>query len=466
MAERPDDHNFYDITKDVANDISHTDMNLAVDEMFIVKKSSQLGAEILDEVIQRGTINLADVMIRFMKVSNSSVGYFFEVQNVEDFVCRFSSDSTKYVKDNVYSLTTIPETHFDVFIKDAVVASIHLDKGATSLLSHLHNHLALALHHSRLQTSYQDLIITVSNSIITNLTDMWRQIKAGEGVKPNSEEEQVRLETVLRDIGMSLNSLRDVREFATLLTGHANADEEEVKILDLINESLQAVRPRDISIVRSELPEYMIIDKKRLQRSILVPFLMAYPRDIQCRLRIDTEVKSLASGLLYFHIMAPVPYAIRQVAISRYVDPQYLGLFLAKKLCESHDGFINVQSDTQFTFTIRFQYTSRDNILKGKRIIMFISDKKMRDQMYTILNTLTAVVSVFNEDDAELLLNNISSYDLALMEDEFALRFLKRVQRNSVPVIGITHNTVLPYNATITGQSEREIIDAYKKVIP
>ena len=433
-------------------------------------------SETLDDVIQNGVLDIPKLMTSIMDQNDCKEGYFFEVEQVDDFICRFSS-SDKYVVGTKYILHDIPLETFNVFVRDAIVAVLAFDQQPTALLEELHNCIAISLHFSKMQNSDRDFILKTTTKILDYIKDMLQQIMSSPRITPSNQNEQTRLEKAIKDMSDSIDILRNVRDYALLTANRLQLKPTDINTRASINELLNRVGGIKYNILDS-VPEMINIDNRRFQLDILLPIFLSL-RDVAPFVRavFSVESTSFARGNLELNIyvegaqgVVDLPKHLQQVVRSRYVIPEYLRLCMAKELCRVTDGFTRLYSPNHVLFSIGFNFTLADNVWYGKRAILFISNRKLRESIYTMLSNMGANVTLFNDDNAFLYLNTLGSYQVALLEsnsDDYIRRYLRRIRDRGLDIIGVGPPTVHTgdFSYIINGNSERELLDTYKKIL-
>lgn len=416
---------------------------------------------ILDDVLQTGSIDIHKLMTRLIKDSESNFGYFFQVENDDQFICRFSSDTDSYLIGGTYSIAQVPSNQFSIYVRDFIVAVICLENHYEESLANVHDCIATALHFTKMQQTHHRFLVTISNKVITNLNDIYTNVVS---LKPTNIAKNT-LVDMIRTIGKSTSFLDDIRDYSLLTSGRFIADQREHTLGPVIKRSVaNSGRTHINTHITKNVPTKAILDAKKFEK-LMYKILSNFAVDETLELIIDSEEISPADGFLFCDLHTQLPSELTTILSMRYLNPDHLDWYVAKRLAEFYGGFIKVINEKHLLFSIRFKYSGQDNVLKDRKILLLLTSKMQRDKAYRSLTTLDAAVVLFNESDASLQLSNIASYDVAVMDDTYAPKYLQRFRDNHVPVIGVSSNTNFQYDGTIGTVLERNIIDAYKKIL-
>lgn len=422
---------------------------------------------ILDDILQKGSIDVSNLMNYLTNETQSSYGYFFEVEGIDDFVCRFSTDATRFIPGKTYTFSEVPREHYTIDVKDTIVALIALQVQDDSLMERFHNTLAVAIHFTRTQKSDLYFFVYLANQIISFLN---RIVDDVEVIVPAIKKENEAIIDALDIVGTASGLLDDVRDYAMLSMGRFQVREKTVNIQDLVKEAvvISTTGSRFNVDFTQGVPKEVTIDNERLTK-IIVNILSKLPSGSTNKsLHIDVNPFTVAEGFMIFTLKSDLPDNLETILTSKYVNPTTLSWFLVQKLCDRFNGYVRIIDETTLRFGIRFKYSAKDNLLQNKRVILFITQRQQRDQVYNVLSQLGCTLTVFNEQDMNLYLGTLNRYDLAVMDEEMAQKYLRRLKAYNTPTLGIANNNLMDFDHVIPSITERDgraVVEAYRNII-
>lgn len=445
---------------------------------------------VLRDILRNGKMDTYKFMTTMQEMSKAKDAFFFEVENLMFWVCRFSTDQTKFAVGVKYVSQDLPNDIFNVYVKDAVVASLTFTGNMTrqtiskvdEILRELHDSLAVAVHFSKTQMSNQKFVVTATNQVFTQLKNMiiqingdpspTAQLQAKRPLYTEDEYDKMRIKRTIKSITSAIELVQDVHDYALLTTRDLKLKNDRIDIKDLINKRTtkveETIKLDNVHVTFTEkVPQYIDFPKARLDKNILQTILLALSNDPHIELEVDVEVTSVAEGnlVLLFKTSTPLPMDLVQVAETRYVIPEKLSLCMARELCFATGGLMRVYGQRQLLFTMGFKFTADDNVIKGKRVIVFIKDNNQETELYRHLNVLETSPTVFSEGQASLYLTNLKVYDLAIVDDYYANLYFDRLKAYGLPVIGLRTRALYQFDQVVESVRERELIDAYKKIL-
>lgn len=425
---------------------------------------------ILNEVLQRGYLDINHLMKMLQSLTGSKEAYFFQVSTTSAFTCVYSSDDDKFKVDAEYEVEHLPDQRLNIFILTSVVAALHLSNPSVVNIDNLHNPIAIALHFQQTMSSNLNLMIQSSLELMGRLSQMSLKFEE-QKIIPHSESENQNIYEVRVELARSLNIMRDVRDYAALVSNKFRWELSDFNIRIALDRAMKASKIETQRItITNDVPRIIEADERRFMRSVVLPFMQSF-KNQNVTIVIDSETISIAKGILYIYIHGRVPAEIIALTNSLYVDAEHLSLHVARKMCEQTGGYVRIEDshgtssdDPNFMFCFGFTFSKEDNVLRNKHVILFLHDSYDRDRIFRLLDDIGAFVTIFNESDSALYMKKIGTYDVAIMDELYAETYLQRAQDNYLGVIGIDARSQLPFDAFVTDE-ERSLLDAYKKIM-